>query len=72
MVRRTPEIENAISFDVTAALHELDDTFGADVLLRTASWLTFKESRASSLIENEADQADRIHRFAHVISPYCG
>ena len=72
VVRRTPDIENAISFDVTAALHELDDTFGADILLRTASWLTFKESRASFLIEKEAAQADRIQRFAHVIAQYCG
>ena len=40
--------------------------------MRTASWLTFKESRASFLIEKEADQADRIQRFAHVIAQYCG
>ncbi|KJV31717.1 Fic family protein [Pantoea sp. SM3] len=72
VIRRTPEVENAIAFDVRAALHELDDTFGADVLLRTASWLTFKESRASFLIEKEAEQADRIQRFAHVIAQYCG
>ncbi|MBK0093319.1 Fic family protein [Erwinia sp. S59] len=72
VIRRTPEVEHAIAFDVTAALHELDDTFGADVLLRTVSWLTFKESRASFLIEKEAEQADRIQRFAHVIAQYCG
>ena len=47
-------------------------TFGADILMRTASWLTFKESRASFLIEKEADQGDRIQRFAHVIAQYCG
>src|SRR5690606_13631632 len=35
-------------------------------------WLTLKESRASFLIEKEADQADRIQRFAHVIAQYCG
>jgi hypothetical protein len=34
--------------------------------------LTFKESRASFLIEKEADQADRIQRFAHVIAQHCG
>lgn len=72
LVRRTPEVKSALSFDVTTALHDLDDTFGADILLRTASWLTFKESRASFLIEKEADQADRIQRFAHVIAQYCG
>jgi hypothetical protein len=37
-----------------------------------ASWLTLKESRASFLIEKEADQADRIQRFAQVIAQHCG
>jgi hypothetical protein len=45
---------------------------GADILMRTASWLTFKESRASFLIEQEADKTDRIQRFAHVIAKHCG
>lgn len=72
LVRRTPAVKTALSFDVTAALADLDNIFGADILMRTASWLTFKESRASFLIEKEADQADRIQRFAHVIAQYCG
>ena len=42
------------------ALRELNQTFGADILMRTASWLTLKESRASFLIEQESDKADRI------------
>jgi hypothetical protein len=72
LVRRTAAVQDALRFDPAAALAELDRTFGADVLMRTASWLTFKESRASFLIEKEADQADRIQRFAHVIAQYCG
>lgn len=72
LVRRTPAVQKALAFDLTTALAELDNTFGADILMRTASWLTFKESRASFLIEKEADQADRIQRFAHVIAQYCG
>lgn len=72
LVRRTPEIQHALAFDLSTALNELDNTFGADILMRTASWLTFKESRASFLIEKEADQADRIQRFAHVIAQHCG
>ncbi|WP_434772434.1 Fic family protein [Pseudomonas entomophila] len=72
MVRRTLAIREALQFDLGAELNELDRTYGADTLLRTASWLTFKESRASFLIEKEADQADRIQRFAHVIAQYCG
>jgi hypothetical protein len=72
LVRRTAAVRDSLRFDLTAALAELDRTYGADVLLRTASWLTFQESRASFLIEREADQADRIQRFAQVIAQHCG
>ncbi|NHC60954.1 Fic family protein [Paenalcaligenes suwonensis] len=72
IIRRTVEIQEALQFNLGAALNELDRTYGADILMRTASWLTFKESRASFLIEKEADQTDRIQRFAHVIAQYCG
>jgi hypothetical protein len=72
LVRRTDAVQQALQFDLNAALRELNQTFGADILMRTASWLTFKESRASFLIEKEADQADRIQRFAQVIATYCG
>ncbi|MFK1436423.1 Fic family protein [Pseudomonas aeruginosa] len=72
MVRRTPAVQEVLQFDLGAALDELDRTYGADILQRTASWLTFKESRASFLIEKEADQTGRIQRFAHVIAQHCG
>lgn len=72
LVRRTAAVQAALQFDLGTALRELDRVFGPDILMRTASWLTFKESRASFLIEKEADQADRIQRFAHVIAQYCG
>jgi len=72
LVRRTPAVEQALAFDLNDALRDLDNAFGADILMRTASWLTFKESRASFLIEKESDQGDRIQRFAHVIAQYCG
>ncbi|CAM5208198.1 hypothetical protein CDEF62S_03385 [Castellaniella defragrans] len=72
IVRRTPAVQEALQFDLGAELNELDRIYGPDILLRTASWLTFKESRASFLIEKEADQADRIQRFAHAIAQYCG
>jgi hypothetical protein len=72
LVRRTEPVREALKFDLRAALDELDQAFGTDILMRTASWLTLKESRASFLIEKEADQADRIQWFAHVIAQYCG
>jgi hypothetical protein len=72
LVRRTDAVQQALQFNLDGALHELNQAFGADILMRTATWLTFKESRASFLIEKEADKADRIQRFAHVIARYCG
>jgi hypothetical protein len=72
IVRRTPAVQNAIEFDLKTALKALDQQFVADILMRTASWLTFKESRASFLIEKESEQTDRVQRFAHVIAQHCG
>ena len=72
LIRKTPELKAAVAFDPQVELQKLDVEFGADVLLRSASWLTLKESQASFLIEKEADQADRIRRFAHVIAEHSG
>lgn len=72
VVRRTAVLQDALTFDPAAALAALDREFGEDVLMRAAAWLTLKESRASFLIENEADKTDRIKRFAHVIGEHCG
>lgn len=72
LVRRTEPLQEALRFDLEAALQDLNQAFGADILMRTANWLTLKESRASFLIEKEADQTSRIQRFAHVIAQYCG
>jgi hypothetical protein len=72
LVRRTHALQEALRFDTAAALDELGRTLGKDVLMRSAGWLTLKESRASFLIEKESDQADRIQRFAHVIAQYSG
>jgi Fic family protein len=59
-------------YDVAAGVQALDDTYGPELLLRSAAWLTFKESRASFAIEREADQQDRVKRFAGAISAYSG
>ena len=59
-------------YDVAAGVQSLDDTYGPELLLRSAAWLTFKESRASFAIEHEADKQDRVKRFAAAISAYSG
>jgi hypothetical protein len=72
LIRRTEPVRQALQFDPAGAITELDRQFGEDVLMRAATWLTFKESRASFLIEHEADETDRIKRFAHVMAEHCG
>lgn len=72
LIRRTAALSQALQFDPAGAIAELDRQFGEDVLMRAAAWLTIKESRASFLIEREADQTDRIKRFAHVMAEHCG
>lgn len=59
-------------YDVAAGVQKLDDTYGAELLLRSAAWLTFKESRASFAIEHEADKQDRVQRFAAAMSEFSG
>lgn len=59
-------------YDVAAGVQSLDDTYGPELLLRSAAWLTFKESRASFAIEHEADKQDRVKRFAAAIGTYSG
>jgi len=72
LVRRSPELEAAAAFDTTSELDKLDVEFGTDVLMRSAVWLTLKESQASFQIEREADKAHRVRRFAHVIAEHSG
>lgn len=72
LIRRTPALGQALQFGPNGAIAELDRQFGEDVLMRAAAWLTLKESRASFLIEHEADKTDRIKRFAHVMAEHCG
>lgn len=72
LVRRTSALQEALSFDPATALADLDQRYGGDLLLRSATWLTLKESRASFLIEHEEDQTDRIRRFANMLARHCG
>lgn len=72
MVFLGPQEQRGWLYDVAAGVQSLDDTYGPELLLRSAAWLTFKESRASFAIEHEADKQDRVKRFAAAIGTYSG
>ena len=72
MVFLGPEDQRGWLYDVAAGVQSLDDTYGPELLLRSAAWLTFKESRASFAIEHEADRQDRVKRFAAAIGTHSG
>ena len=66
------EAERGWLYDVAAGVQQLDDTYGTELLLRSAAWLTLKESRASFAIEHEADKHDRVQRFAAAMGAFSG
>ena len=72
MVFLGPQEQRGWLYDMAAGVQSLDDTYGPELLLRSAAWLTFKESRASFAIEHEADKQDRVKRFAAAIGTYSG
>lgn len=72
MVRKTDEFAGAVSVDLQRLLSDLTLEFGEDVLMRSAVWMTLRESKSSFAIEGEADQSDRIQRFADVLARRTG
>lgn len=72
LVRRTPTVRAAEHYDCEARLEELNAEFGQDVLMRSAVWLTVKESLSSFKIEHEEDRRDRVRRFAAVMEARVG
>ena len=72
LVLRTERVRQAEQYDCTLHLRELEAEFGAEVLQRSAVWLTIKESRASFAIEHEEQDVDRVRRFAAVMEQRCG
>ena len=62
----------ALGLDVRALIHGLELEFGTELLLRSAVWMTLRESRSSFEIEGEADKTDRIQRFADVLARRTG
>jgi Fic/DOC family len=71
-VHLTSETTKALTFDVHEGISRLEGQFGAELVLRSAVWLSIKESRASFAIEHEQDNQDRIRRFARVIEQRTG
>lgn len=71
-IRRTSTLRELEGYDCASALEALEVQFGSDVLMRSAVWLSIKESRASFAIEHEEKQVDRVKRFAAVMERRCG
>jgi hypothetical protein len=72
LIRQTPDAQQAMALDVPLLLQALALEFGEDVLMRSAVWMTLRESKSSFAIEGEADQPDRIQRFADVLARRTG
>jgi hypothetical protein len=72
MVRKTDEFVGAVLVDLQRLLSDLTLEFGEDVLMRSAFWMTLRDSKSSFGIEGEADQSDRIQRFADVLARRMG
>jgi hypothetical protein len=71
-VHLTPDTKRALTLDVRERIAQLEGQFSAELVLRSAVWLTVKESRASFAIEHEEDKRDRIQRFAAVMEQRMG
>jgi len=72
VILRTEAVLRTEDYDCGKALRDLEVEFGAEILMRSAVWLTIKESRASFLIEHEEKKVDRVRRFAAVMESRCG
>jgi hypothetical protein len=53
LVRKTAAVQALEKYDCLTHLSDLETEFGTDILLRSAVWLTVKESRASFEIEHK-------------------
>lgn len=68
----TKELREASAYDISRHYEEIIDEFGIELLARSASWLTTRESTASFAIEKEVGETNRIQRFAQVIATWTG
>jgi Fic/DOC family protein len=71
-VYRTRDVERALTVDLREHIARLEGQFSAELVMRSAVWLTIKESRSSFAIEHEEDKRDRVQRFAAVIEQRTG
>lgn len=72
VIRKTGESLKSMALDVAALIQGLAVEFGDELLIRSAIWMTLRESKSSFMIEGEADQSDRIQRFADVLARRTG
>jgi len=72
VVRKTSDVQLALAVDLAGLLNDLALEFGEDLLMRSAVWMTLRESKSSFAIEGEAQQVDRIQRFADVLARRTG
>ena len=72
IIYRSELVKSAESYDCNQRLQALEAEYGQDLIMRSAVWLTIKESQASFKIEHEDKHTDRIKRFATVMEKHCG
>lgn len=72
LVRKIPDAVGAMALDVPALVVELAREFGEEVIMKSAVWMTLRESKSSFAIEGEGDRGDRIQRFAGVLGRRTG
>ncbi|MDH0342065.1 Fic family protein [Chromobacterium haemolyticum] len=72
LVLRSTAVRTAEDYNCAQRLRELEAEYGEDLLMRSAVWLTVKESLASFAIEREDRHIDRVKRFAAVMERRCG
>jgi hypothetical protein len=72
IVRKSDQAAAAMALDVARLLGELREEFGEALLMKSAVWMTMRESKSSFAIEGEGDKEDRIQRFASVLGRRTG
>lgn len=72
IIIKTDGLKSVLALDIACKLNDLNQEMSEDLLLRSASWFTFGESRASFKIEGEEKQVDKIQRFTDVMARYTG